>query len=391
MRLVVRFDDKQVQQKRRGNAMKMISRVCFGGCGFFILVSTLAGAEESALVEEASVPAPVVSAEKPPVLQVDAIQVCGNPGPKPAAPKCSRVISSKVVRGGKVQTVQTPNEACVADPGWKYLDDWAAKSTKSQACVASLCAAKDPADGPVWGSCVTAAPGASFDLTCPGKRHRLGTCAAATLAWAQMATIPEGTVKIGSGIGTKQVARFSIDVTEVTVDAYATCVRAGNCSKPDDGQYCNWGRGDRGNHPVNCVDWNQAKAFCGWAQKRLPTEQEWQRAAESAQGRTYPWGEAAPSNQLCWNGEGSPVGKGNRQSTCAVGSFPSGDSAQGVKDLSGNVWEWTDSCYESSCAARVLRGGSWGHDNASRVRAAFRFGFDPSFRLDFGFRCSRFN
>jgi len=188
------------------------------------------------------------------------------------------------------------------------------------------------------------------------------------------------------------VQTFSIDVTEVTVDAYAACVRAGNCSKPNDDGRCNWGKSDRGNHPVNCVDWNQAKAFCGWAQKRLPTEQEWQRAAESAQGRTYPWGEAAPSSQLCWDGEGNSLGKGNRRSTCAVGSFPAGDSAQGVKDLSGNVWEWTDSCYDSSCSARVYRGGSWYVDDPSYVRAAHRFWYAPSDRNYFiGFRCSRSN
>jgi sulfatase modifying factor 1 len=196
-----------------------------------------------------------------------------------------------------------------------------------------------------------------------------------------MAVIPgkSGFLGIGSS------ASFEIDVTEVTVDAYAACVRAGNCSKPNDGQYCNWGKGDRGNHPVNCVDWNQAKAFCGWAQKRLPTEQEWQRAAESAQGRTYPWGENEASSQLCWK----PTSHGE---TCAVGSFPSGDSAQGVKDLSGNVWEWTDSCYNSSCSARVNRGGSWLHADASRVRAAFRGWDDPSNRYGYlGFSCSRSN
>ncbi len=200
---------------------------------------------------------------------------------------------------------------------------------------------------------------------------------------------PGGMAVIPGGGG---VQTFSIDVTEVTVDAYAACVRAGNCSKPDDGGTCNWGRSDRGNHPINCVDWKQAKAFCFWAQKRLPTEQEWQRAAESAEGRTYPWGSREPSNQLSWNGEGSPEGKGNRHSTCAVGSFPSGDSAQGVKDLSGNVWEWTYSCYDSSCRARVFRGGGWYNDNPSNVRAVHRSGNDLSSRSNnLGFRCSRSN
>jgi formylglycine-generating enzyme required for sulfatase activity len=204
---------------------------------------------------------------------------------------------------------------------------------------------------------------------------------------APMAVIPAGSVEV-KGVGTKEVASFSIDVTEVTVDAYAACVRAGNCSKPNAAsnwvRECHWGKSDRGNHPVNCVDWKQAKAFCGWAQKRLPTEQEWQLAAESAQGRTYPWGEAAPSNQLCWQPR-------DDFTTCAVGSFPAGDSAQGVKDLSGNVYEWTDSCHDLSCYSRVDRGGIWSLV-APSVRAADRRWDDPSRRsVDIGFRCSRSN
>ena len=213
-----------------------------------------------------------------------------------------------------------------------------------------------------------------------------GRCVAYSTVPGGMAVIPGGMVTIEGASRSTRVASFSIDVTEVTVDAYAACVRAGNCSKPNDDGRCNWGKSDRGNHPVNCVDWQQAKAFCGWAQKRLPTEQEWQRAAESAQGRTYPWGEAAPSNQLCWRPTSHDEG------TCAVGSFPSGDSAQGVKDLSGNVWEWTDSCDDSSCSARVYRGGGWSSVPASSVRAANRGWLDPSSRYGYlGFRCSRSN
>jgi formylglycine-generating enzyme required for sulfatase activity len=74
---------------------------------------------------------------------------------------------------------------------------------------------------------------------------------------------------------------FSMDVTEVTVAAYEACVDAGSCSTLDLNEYdpCNWGKSDRGNHPINCVDWEQATSFCRWANKRLPTEEEWEYGA----------------------------------------------------------------------------------------------------------------
>ena len=205
---------------------------------------------------------------------------------------------------------------------------------------------------------------------------------------------PGGMALIPGGGGVKP---FSIDVTEVTVDAYAACVRSGACGLPNTDHWaCNWGKRGRGNHPVNCVDWSQAKAFCEWDQKRLPTKVEWQRAAESADGRAYPWGEAEPSDRICWDGEGSIAGKGARwtteSGTCPVGAFPSGDSAQGVKDLSGNVWEWTDSCYDSDCSTRVNLGGSWSSLDAAGVRAAYRnASTSTQRRSNIGFRCARSN
>ena len=184
-------------------------------------------------------------------------------------------------------------------------------------------------------------------------------------------------------------ASFSMDKTEVTVTAYDACVSAGGCTTPDTTPpYCNEGVSGRGNHPINCVDWAQATKYCASVGKRLPTEEEWQYAAQGDDGHEYPWGNAAPGNQLCWNGEGSTLGKGKRQSTCAVGSFPSGNSPFGLSDMSGNVWEWTSSKYDDN--ARVSRGGCWDNDNPSNVRAAIRYRDAPSSRdINLGFRCSR--
>ncbi len=204
----------------------------------------------------------------------------------------------------------------------------------------------------------------------------------------EMALIPGSRGFLGMG----RVDAFSIDTTEVTVDAYAVCVRAGACGAPESGGHCNWGEPDRAEHPINCVDWNQAKAFCAWAGKRLPSEEEWQRAAESAESRRYPWGARDASNQLCWNGKGNSLGEPSRAGTCTVGRFPAGNSAQGVKDLSGNVAEWTESCYDPTCTGRSVHGGHWLDADPSSVRAAFRIKFAASYRDGFtGFRCARSN
>ena len=178
------------------------------------------------------------------------------------------------------------------------------------------------------------------------------------------------------------IAAFYMDKTEVTVSAYAACVSAGKCMSYTDAN-CNAGVQGRDNHPINCVDWNQSTAYCAWAGKRLPTEEEWQYAADAADGRLYPWGNATPDTQLCWNGPGNTLGEGNRMSTCAVGSFPTGDSPSGLSDMSGNVFEWTSSGSD-------IRGGGWNIKDPMTVRVALRYP-SPSSPRDFstGLRCAR--
>ena len=195
---------------------------------------------------------------------------------------------------------------------------------------------------------------------------------------------------------------FQIDRTEVTVSAYRRCVESGGCStdglktpywlgeeKPTWAEACNWGKPGREGHPINCVDWYQTKAYCAWAGKRLPSDQEWEKAARGPDGRKYPWGSAEIScSYAVINDERNGCG---RDSTWPVGSKPSGASPYGALDMGGNVWEWTSSWYSSKRESRSVRGGSlestpeWGH-----ARASNHGGRGPASRLDdVGFRCAR--
>jgi formylglycine-generating enzyme required for sulfatase activity len=186
-----------------------------------------------------------------------------------------------------------------------------------------------------------------------------------------------------------KVASFELDLTEVTASSYQRCVEAGQCTKPGRMATCNFQPGKE-NHPINCVDWNQANTFCRWAGKRLPSEEEWEYAARGSDGRKYPWGDTNPEGRICWRRWKARLG------TCEVGSFPSGDSPFGVHDLAGNVWEWTSSWFSGGYGAgrvtelRVERGGGWGDFNADDFRSSARGRTPPTRRSDvLGFRCAR--
>ena len=244
-----------------------------------------------------------------------------------------------------------------------------------------------------------------------------------------------GTVLMGSPDGdglpdehpqhSVDVAAFDMDATEVTVAAYAACVRAGACTaasttvdwpgmtdsdKTTWSKYCNGNRDDRQTHAANCVDFDQATAYCAWAGARLPTEQEWEYAARGTAGRTYPWGEEAPDETRA-NACGAECvhmakeegftwssmypGSDGWAGTSPVGTYPAGRTPERLMDMAGNVWEWTSTTYArydgSHASARmVLRGGCWDSYMAKSLRAANRISEQKSARRNVvGFRCAR--
>jgi formylglycine-generating enzyme required for sulfatase activity len=215
------------------------------------------------------------------------------------------------------------------------------------------------------------------------------------------------------------VVAFAIARYPVTNVQYTVFVEAGGYSNrawwTDNGwaakekngwtewRYCrdhDWNQPDC---PVVGVSWHEAMAFCQWLSEvagqaiTLPTEQQWQRAAQGDDGREYPWGNEPPSEHLCnWNR--------NIDQTTPVAYYPAGASPYGVMDMSGNVWEWCLTGWDdgeteapASSEARVLRGGSWSSDSPLSLRVANRNRNDPNTSKNpnsrdtlYGFRCVRF-
>jgi formylglycine-generating enzyme required for sulfatase activity len=193
-----------------------------------------------------------------------------------------------------------------------------------------------------------------------------------------------------------------IDKYEVTASKYKDCVAAGKCTPAGTSSGCNYNDAIKGSHPINCVDWNQAKAYCAWAGKRLPTEAEWEKAARGTDERKYPWGNSGlDCDHAVWN----YTSCGNT-GTQAVPGKPQGFSPYGTMDMLGNVWEWVEDDYHSNYdgapagggawvdsprgALRILRGGSWGNMDAADLRASARSNGDPSTKSSiFGFRCAK--
>ncbi|MCU0655418.1 MAG: formylglycine-generating enzyme family protein [Polyangiaceae bacterium] len=204
---------------------------------------------------------------------------------------------------------------------------------------------------------------------------------------APLILLPAPPASARPGASGAPLAPFALDPTEVTVRNFRICVEARRCAVESDLAGCNWGKPGREDHPMNCVDWNEADIYCRWLGRRLPTEEEWEWAARGAEGRVYPWGnDPAITEHAC-------VARGE---TCAVGSFPGGATPQGLQDLAGNVWEWTSSPYcpadRPGCdtAQRAVRGGSYSVREAARLKATIRSGHPVTLREHYlGFRCAR--
>jgi formylglycine-generating enzyme required for sulfatase activity len=197
---------------------------------------------------------------------------------------------------------------------------------------------------------------------------------------------------------TVSVGAMWLGRTEVTVAAYGRCVQAGACTAAQTGGACNAGVAGRERHPINCVDWSQADAFCAFMGGRLPTAEEWEYAAKGGTSRIYPWGDEPPTDRHANfadarfktrypRGFDVPGQDDGFVETAPVGSFPAGATRHGILDMVGNVIEWTASEYPDGL--KEARGGGWATDTvARRLRPSYRTGRPPgAWHATFGFRC----
>jgi len=192
------------------------------------------------------------------------------------------------------------------------------------------------------------------------------------------------------------VAAFCIMRYEVTVGEYEACVAEGICPGPGDSRGCNWRQKGRKKHPMNCVDWTGAGAFCTFKGWRLPTEVEWEVAARGKESLDYVWGNDAPTcvHTVMKEGRKRGCGKGG---TAPIGSRGPDISRSGVRDMGGNVREWVASKYEpypggtieEDAKGFVNRGGSWMMEKGdfSTIHTRLVDTVDEK-RPDLGFRCA---
>jgi len=226
---------------------------------------------------------------------------------------------------------------------------------------------------------------------------------AAWLRWLDEAGTPNACPKDGSPFDC-----LACDLPGVSIDCEDDHAIAETC----DGGACD-------DHPVTGLTWYGCRAFCEANGKRLPTEAEWERAAQGPEpGRLFPWGDDCPTGFLLDDGScgGESWTPDTALASCAesacsdgwegtapVGALPDGDSAEGVADLAGNVWEWVEDCWHRSyegapesgsawldaCSplGRVQRGGSWFHEGET-LRTMHRGFYPPAeANTSLGCRC----
>ncbi|VAX32067.1 Cytochrome c-type biogenesis protein CcdA (DsbD analog) [hydrothermal vent metagenome] len=201
---------------------------------------------------------------------------------------------------------------------------------------------------------------------------------------------------------------FYIDQFEVTNRHYKKYVDDIGAEPPQNWKNNNYPEG-QGDHPIAWVTWYDAANYCQWAEKTLPSEKQWERAARGTSGKQYPWGDTFDIKAA-----NLAHATGQKTKLKAIGEFPDGASPEGVHDLIGNVWEWVEDDYQPypgnayksnyyAAGLKVIRGHSAsdiGHFPGATynstlkkfARSGYRQYANPDEPVqDVGFRCASFD
>lgn len=186
--------------------------------------------------------------------------------------------------------------------------------------------------------------------------------------------VPAGDYLSGVTRRSKHLGEYWISRYQVTNAEYKRFIDA-NPLHPVPYVPADWARGynwdpdrrtfppNRADHPVVLVSWHDAQAFAQWAELRLPSGDEWEKAARGTDGRLYPWGDSPPTAELCNCDHSTPE-------TSPVGRYsPHGDSPYGCGDMAGNVAEWT-ATRGNDAEEWVVRGGAWPFDEENNLITA---------------------
>jgi serine/threonine protein kinase len=193
----------------------------------------------------------------------------------------------------------------------------------------------------------------------------------------EMVRIPAGRFLFGRENVERHLPEYWIDRYPVTNRDYRAFVESQNVPKP-----AFWGdpHFNHDDQPVVGVSWEDAVRYARWAGKRLPTQEEWEKAARGEEGSPYSWGTEPPDEAKCNHGE--ILG-----ATSAVGHYAENRSVYGCCDMTGNVWEWTADPEGNDPEVKVIKGGSWQtfpHQLNSGLRECARAAEKTNY---IGFRC----
>lgn len=200
--------------------------------------------------------------------------------------------------------------------------------------------------------------------------------------------VPEGPFQMGPANETREVTlkSYYIGKNEVTNAQFRAFVEASGYEAGKDWERSAKKHGEQA--PVIYLSRADAEAYCAWAGLRLPTEEEWEKAARGTDAREYPWGSTWGDKNLTWRK--NTQFKNGKSMPTDVGSIPQGASPYGCLDMAGNAMEWTSSPFGDKKEEGVVRGGGWDNEEPEKFLSARRTPVKTGERWPLiGFRCAK--